>query len=51
MTTLRRLGTKRLLGDGTLALFVIGPAALACYVLCVLPSRRFLLGSRTPETA
>ncbi|MFI8304456.1 oligosaccharide flippase family protein [Streptomyces sp. NPDC085927] len=41
---------RRLLGDGTLALFVIGTSALACYVVCVLPGRRFLLGSRTPET-
>ncbi|EFH29016.1 MULTISPECIES: oligosaccharide flippase family protein [Streptomyces] len=48
--TLVLLGAKRLLGDGTLALFVIGAAAMACYVVCVLPSRRFLLGSRTPET-
>ncbi|MDH6454677.1 MULTISPECIES: oligosaccharide flippase family protein [unclassified Streptomyces] len=44
------LGAKRLLGDGTLALFAVGATALACYVVCVLPSRRFLLGSRTPET-
>ncbi|MEU6064719.1 MULTISPECIES: oligosaccharide flippase family protein [Streptomyces] len=45
------LAAKQLLGDGTLALFVTGTAALACYAVCVLPSRRFLLGSRTPETA
>ncbi len=45
------LAAKRLLGDGTLVLFAIGAGALACYVVCVLPSRRFLLGSRTPETA
>ncbi|WP_371564014.1 MULTISPECIES: oligosaccharide flippase family protein [Streptomyces] len=44
------LGAKRLLGDGTLALFLVGTTSLACYVVCVLPSRRFLLGSRTPET-
>ncbi|MHC3468716.1 oligosaccharide flippase family protein [Streptomyces sp. 7R007] len=48
--TLVVLGAKRLLGDGTLAVFAIGALALACYVVCVLPSRRFLLGSRTPET-
>lgn len=44
------LASKRLIGDGTLAVFVIGTVALACYVVCVLPSRRFLLGSRTAET-
>ncbi|GGV09754.1 lipopolysaccharide biosynthesis protein [Streptomyces filipinensis] len=44
------LAAKRLLGDGTLVLFATGTAALACYLVCVLPSRRFLLGSRTPET-
>ncbi|WP_333777768.1 oligosaccharide flippase family protein [Streptomyces sp. IBSBF 3136] len=49
--TLVLLTAKWLLGDGTLALFVTGAAALACYAVCVLPSRRFLLGSRTPETA
>ena len=49
--TLVLLATKRLLGDGALALLVVGAASLACYVVCVLPSRRFLLGSRTPETA
>ncbi|MFD8388631.1 oligosaccharide flippase family protein [Streptomyces sp. NPDC059680] len=48
--TLVVLAAKRFLGDGTLALFGIGALALACYVLCVLPSRRFLLGSRAPET-
>lgn len=41
---------RRLLGDGILALSVIGTSALACYGVCVLPSRRFLLGSRTVET-
>ncbi|MGW2422933.1 oligosaccharide flippase family protein [Streptomyces sp. NPDC001709] len=45
------LAAKRLLDDGNLSLIVIGTAALACYALCVLPSRRFLLGSRTMETA
>ncbi|MFF3916953.1 oligosaccharide flippase family protein [Streptomyces sp. NPDC001852] len=44
------LVAKRVLGDGSPALFVIGAAALACYVVCVLPSRRFLLGSRTAGT-
>ncbi|MGW2650183.1 oligosaccharide flippase family protein [Streptomyces sp. NPDC001393] len=44
------LVAKRLLGDGSPALFVVGAAALACYVVCVLPSRRFLLGSRTAGT-
>ncbi|MGW1911448.1 oligosaccharide flippase family protein [Streptomyces sp. NPDC002076] len=48
--TLVVVAAKRLLGDGTPALFGIGAAALACYVVCVLPGRRFLLGSRTPET-
>ncbi|MBT2409890.1 oligosaccharide flippase family protein [Streptomyces sp. ISL-12] len=48
--TLVVLAERRLLGDGTLALFVIGTSALACYVVCVLPGRRFLLGSKTPET-
>lgn len=48
--TLVVVAAKRLLGDGTPALFGIGTAALACYVVCVLPGRRFLLGSRTPET-
>jgi O-antigen/teichoic acid export membrane protein len=48
--TLVVVAAKRLLGDGTPALFGIGAAALACYVACVLPGRRFLLGSRTPET-
>ncbi|MEU2711519.1 oligosaccharide flippase family protein [Streptomyces sp. NPDC007205] len=48
--TLLVLAAKRLLGDGTPALFVMGTAALACYAVCVLPSRRLLLGSRTPET-
>lgn len=48
--TLVVLAAKRLLGDGTLAVFVIGTAAVACYVVCVLPGRRSLLGSRTPET-
>lgn len=47
--TLVILAAKWLVGDGALALFVIGTAALASYVVCVLPSRRFLLGSRTPE--
>ncbi|MFE0510902.1 oligosaccharide flippase family protein [Streptomyces sp. NPDC058964] len=41
---------KPLLGDGALALSVIGTAALACYVVCVLPSRRSLLGSPAPES-
>ncbi|MGW5371975.1 oligosaccharide flippase family protein [Streptomyces sp. NPDC004009] len=45
------LAAKRLLGDGTVALFVTGATALACYVVCVLPSRRFLLGARNPEAA
>ncbi len=44
------LVAKQLLGDGTLALLVVGTAALAVYVVCVLPSRRFLFGSRTAET-
>ncbi|MFF9813111.1 oligosaccharide flippase family protein [Streptomyces sp. NPDC014006] len=44
------LAAERFLGDGLLALCVTPTAALACYVVCVLPSRRFLLGSRTPET-
>ncbi|MGW1810413.1 oligosaccharide flippase family protein [Streptomyces sp. NPDC002078] len=48
--TLVVVAAKRLLGDGTPALFGIGAAALACYVVCVLPGRRFLLGTRTPET-
>ena len=48
--TLVVLAAKRLLGEGTPALFVTGAAALACYAVCVLPSRRFLLGSPTPET-
>ncbi|WP_042403910.1 oligosaccharide flippase family protein [Streptacidiphilus carbonis] len=34
------------LGDGRIALFVLGTAAMAVYVVCVLPSRRFLLGTR-----
>ncbi|MEU6372627.1 oligosaccharide flippase family protein [Streptomyces sp. NPDC046909] len=41
------VAAKWLLGDGALALCVVGVAALAAYVVCVLPSRRFLLGSRT----
>ncbi|MFI6931698.1 oligosaccharide flippase family protein [Streptomyces sp. NPDC050287] len=45
------LAAKRLLGDGTLALVVVGTTALVCYVVCVLPSRRFLRGSSTMETA
>lgn len=49
--TLVLLTAKWLLGDGTPALLITGAAALACYAVCVLPSRRFLLGSRTPETA
>ncbi|MQY36728.1 hypothetical protein SRB17_47300 [Streptomyces sp. RB17] len=49
--TLVIVAAKHLFGDGTPALLVIGPAALACYAVCVLPGRRFLLGSRTPETA
>ncbi|MER6029969.1 oligosaccharide flippase family protein [Streptomyces sp. NPDC001851] len=44
------LAGRRFLGDGTPALFVIGTAALVCYAVCVLPSRRSLLGSRAPET-
>jgi PST family polysaccharide transporter len=44
------LAAKRLLGDGVLAVGVTGTAALACYVLCVLPSRGFLRGARVPET-
>ncbi|MFD4554655.1 oligosaccharide flippase family protein [Streptomyces sp. NPDC058469] len=44
------LVAKRLLGDGTLVLLAVGTAALACYVVCVLPGRRYLLGSRTAET-
>ncbi|MER6565485.1 oligosaccharide flippase family protein [Streptomyces sp. NPDC001093] len=48
--TLVVLAAKRILGDGTLALFGIGAVALGCYVVCVLPSRRFLLGSPEPET-
>lgn len=49
--TLVLLTARRVLGDGTPALVAVGTAALACYAGCVLPSRRFLLGSRTPETA
>ncbi|KUN80568.1 polysaccharide biosynthesis protein [Streptomyces bungoensis] len=45
------LGAKRLVGEGTLALSGIGTVALAAYVVCVLPSRPFLLGSRTVEAA
>jgi O-antigen/teichoic acid export membrane protein len=44
------LGAKHVLGDGTLALFAVGTFALACYVVCVLPGRRLLFGSRTAET-
>lgn len=48
--TLVVLGAKHLLGDGVLALLLIGTAALASYAVCVLPSRRFLLGApRTKE--
>ncbi|MGW5329192.1 oligosaccharide flippase family protein [Streptomyces sp. NPDC004014] len=49
--TVVTLAGRRLLGDGIVALFAIGATALACYVVCVLPSRRFLLGARTPEAA
>ncbi|GAA3889007.1 MOP flippase family protein [Streptomyces lacrimifluminis] len=49
--TLVLLATKQFLGDGILALSVVGTVALACYVVCVLPSRRFLLGSRKAEKA
>lgn len=48
--TLVILAAKQLLGDGTPALFAIGTAALASYVVCVLPGRRFLLGSRAVAT-
>jgi PST family polysaccharide transporter len=44
------LAAKQLLGEGTLALLAVGMLALATYVVCVLPSRRHLLGSRTAET-
>ncbi|GAA4811483.1 oligosaccharide flippase family protein [Streptomyces ziwulingensis] len=43
------LAERRLLGDGILALSLVATTASACYVVCVLPSRRFLLGSKTPE--
>jgi len=48
--TLVLLTAEQLLGDGTPALFVIGTAALASYVVCVLPGRRTLLGSRAVAT-
>ncbi|WP_432018027.1 oligosaccharide flippase family protein [Streptomyces sp. 1222.5] len=44
------LAARRILGDSAPALVLVGTAALACYVVCVLPSRRFLLGSRAVET-
>jgi PST family polysaccharide transporter len=47
--TLVILGARRLLGDGTPAVFAIGAVALASYVLCVLPGLGFLRGTRTPE--
>lgn len=40
------LGLQRGLGDSTLALLATGTVALAVYVLCVLPSRDFLRGTR-----
>ncbi|MDJ0340942.1 oligosaccharide flippase family protein [Streptomyces sp. H10-C2] len=40
------IGLERYFGDSRLALLAIGTAALAGYVVCVLPSRGFLLGSR-----
>ncbi|WP_405731328.1 oligosaccharide flippase family protein [Streptomyces sp. NBC_01537] len=45
------LGGRPLVGGGVLALFAAGAVALACYVVCVLPSRGFLLGSRGGDTA
>jgi O-antigen/teichoic acid export membrane protein len=47
--TLVVLAAKQLLGDGVLAVLGISVLALACYAVCVLPSRRFLLGSPTTE--
>lgn len=38
------LALQRLLGDGRLALLTITAVALACYTVCVLPSRDFLRG-------
>ncbi|MFJ3670770.1 oligosaccharide flippase family protein [Streptomyces sp. NPDC090106] len=49
--TLVVLGAKELLGEGTLAVFVISTVATVCYVVCVLPSRRFLLGPGTVKAA
>ncbi|MEU9391033.1 oligosaccharide flippase family protein [Streptomyces sp. NPDC048324] len=43
------LGLERLLGDGRLALLANGTIALACYTLCVLPSRHFLRGVERPH--
>lgn len=40
------LGLERGIGDGKLALFAIGTAALLSYIVCVLPSRDFLRGTR-----
>jgi O-antigen/teichoic acid export membrane protein len=39
-------GIGRHVGDSRLALLATGTAALACYVVCVLPSRGFLRGTR-----
>ncbi|TKA12753.1 oligosaccharide flippase family protein [Actinacidiphila oryziradicis] len=39
-------GLGRHVGDSRLALLATGTAALACYVVCVLPSRGFLRGTR-----